>query len=249
MNLKIFTAISVTGLAILLIATFILNTQLCRIQEIDMGPLVSDMYNENAAIMLWAMNNMDTGKPGKMQIPESWADIMSIDNETLCIHSSTTQDNNGRFMYELPGLLDQGQMIIDAIKTGKPSHRDTGKYMVAILPGPGNTSLVGLKDKAWEKKIVSTRESGIKTDTSQLQLYIFTFLGAGVCVVILLALVISTWVTRTMSKVLGSFEALSLGDLDTMPPKAKGKEMSSFLDSFLRIKTSLSIGLKKLGER
>ena len=121
--------------------------------------------------------------------------------------------------------------------------------MVVIQPLNAEQSIIALKPKAWENGLVSEYESRLKETTSGFYAMLGIFLIIGVCITVFIAFIITRIVVAPTDNALDAFEALSLGDLDHGIKDVKGKEMESFTESYLRLKTSLEMALERISRR
>jgi HAMP domain-containing protein len=64
-----------------------------------------------------------------------------------------------------------------------------------------------------------------------------------------MAFIITRTVAAPTSHALEALEALSLGDFEHEITKTKSREMESFTESYLRLKTSLEIALDRISRR
>jgi HAMP domain-containing protein len=75
------------------------------------------------------------------------------------------------------------------------------------------------------------------------------FLIIGSCITLLIAYIITRTVAAPTSYALDALEALSLGDFKHEIEAAKSREMESFTESYLRLKTSLEMALERISRR
>ncbi|MBN1636283.1 MAG: hypothetical protein JW920_07200, partial [Deltaproteobacteria bacterium] len=182
-------------------------------------------------------------------IPESWAEIMVVSNETLSISASTNPDHIGLYMYKIPSLLDQSSPIIKAIKNRTTMNISAEEYMVAVLPIENEASLIGLKPKAWEKGLLAQETSQLNRDLDRAKKILIIYFLLGLCVAIMIASMVSITNSRTTLNALKSFEELSLGNFDIKGTSDNVKDMHSPQATFQRLKTSLIMALERLGEQ
>jgi len=249
MRIKVFL-ISFIGLFIMMLASSaFIYTQVHALRGVNLNSLTDNLYKENTGIMAWSIQSLDRSKLGKIDLPQSWAEIMIVGNKDLIILSSTNEKHNGQYIYKLPELLDQATGIIDAIKAKKSTDVSTDDYMVYLMPEDKDRSILGLKLKSWETGLISDKESQIRTDLDRGMTKLAIFLGAGTIFSVVLAVLISMVLTKSVRSVMDSFEQLSLGNFNAEIGTGKAKEIKIFYESFMRLKTSLLIALKKLGSK
>lgn len=249
MKIKIFFISLIGSMLILLGATSLVYLGLLSVKNINIDTLTNKLFQENTVILSWAMNNVNAESLEGMRIPGSWAEIMVVDDENLIITASTQPGHKGQYMYKLPNLLDQAQGIIAAMQIKNTSQIATDDYMVAIKPLNGNTTLIGLKPKTWERDLLSVQDSLIKQNMKNVKMALVIFLGAGIVVAIIISVIVSLSAGRSIDALLKALEELSLGNFEAETPAGRERENKSFSASFLRIKTSLTMALERLGER
>lgn len=228
-------------------SALLVYTQFKKVQDINLQVLQDRLYTENTKILSWSMNSIDLGSLGKNPLPDSWAEIMVVDNDSLVIRSTTNKDHAGLIMYKLPELLDQAKGIMDAIKkkTAVTVHSDT--YLVAVMPVNNNRSLLGFKPVSWEKTLLTEQDSLIKNNFGSTTTILIVFCAAGLVLTILIALFISIIAIKPIRKIISSFEELSMGNFETEIPRIRGKAFESLIESFFRLRTSLMMALERLG--
>lgn len=249
MKIKVFF-ITCAGSAIILVASSMLVfTQMRAVQDIGLDTLTESLYQEDAKILSWILSSVPLDRVETMTLPESWAEIFVVNNSDLVVVSSTKQGRRGLPLYRHPDLLDQGSMLMDAMRAGKTSTVNTPDYMVVIRPAGAGQSIIALKPKAWEKNLVSRQNAQIDRDASRITCTMLIFIGAGLCITFLVSLLIAFVVVNPTLKIRDAFEALSLGDFDHEVPGTGRKDMKAFMESYLRLKTSLTMALERIQRR
>ncbi|MCD6571094.1 MAG: hypothetical protein J7L53_10370 [Deltaproteobacteria bacterium] len=223
--------------------------QIGRLQDINLESIQNRLYAEDTNIMLWAINNIDPIHVNDASIPESWGEIMIVDNNTLKITSSTNNKHKNLYMHKLPKLLDQATPVLKAINDKKSLIRKTKDYMIVIKPLENNTSIVGLKPKAWEAGIISDQTSVLMRHVAQAKIIIIISLAIGILLSLIAALIVSVMVTKSTRQMLSTLDDLSLGKFNTQVPESNIYEAKAFATSFERLKTSLTMSLERLGVR
>lgn len=244
MKTKTFLIAFLGSLVILLGGAALVYSQLMSIRALGSQDLADKLYQENINILALTMQKVDPSALEGLRLPSSWAEIMVVDNASLLISTSTTAAHKGQYLYKLPALLDQAQGIIKAMQNKQAATIKTADYMVAVRPQEGNTSLIGLKPKAWERNLIADQNRTTHQSIHKIRITMLIFVSAGLVVSLLIALIISLVAGKKVDAMLKAMEALSLGDLEAVPPADK----SSFAASFLRIKASLTMALERLGE-
>lgn len=244
MKTKTFLIAFLGSLVIVLGAAALVYSQLMSIRALGSEELTDKLYKENTTILALTMQTVNPGALEGLRLPGSWAEIMVVDNAGLLIATSTTAAHKGQYLYKLPALLDQAKGIITAMQNKQAVTIKTKDYMVAVRPLEGNTSLIGLKPKAWERDIISDQNRSTQQSIQKIRITMLIFLSAGLVVSFIIALLISLATGKKMDALLKAMEELSLGDLEAVPPAGKG----SFTASFLRIKASLAMALERLGD-
>lgn len=247
MKLKIFTVVFTALIMVVIGSAFLLYTQLQTLHGINLQALENKLYTENTNILSWSLSSIDVDALGKAPLPASWAEIMVVDNESLVIGSSTSKAHAGLMMYKVPELLDQASGIIDAIKNKKPATVQTETYLVAVMPLDGKRSLLGFKPRSWEKGLIGEQNSQLSTKIASTTTLLLIYLAAGLALSFVIALVVSSIVTKPTKMIISAFEQLSLGNFDAEIPRARGKAYNRIADSFFRLRTSLVMALERLG--
>jgi HAMP domain-containing protein len=121
--------------------------------------------------------------------------------------------------------------------------------MVVIQPLSPEQSIVALKPKVWENGLFSKHNKQIDNTSSSILTIMGIFLIIGSCITLLIAYIITRTVAAPTSYALDALEALSLGDFKHEIEAAKSREMESFTESYLRLKTSLEIALERISRR
>jgi HAMP domain-containing protein len=106
-----------------------------------------------------------------------------------------------------------------------------------------------LKPKAWENGLFSEHNKQMEDASSGILTIMGIFLIIGSCITILIAYVITRTVAAPTGYALDALEALSLGDFKHEIEATKSREMESFTESYLRLKTSLEIALDRISRR
>jgi len=249
MKIKSFLITFIGALVMLIGSSYLLYVQLASLERIDLQGLTNTLYEENTKVLAWSMKSINTDAIGKEPIPESWAEIMVVSNKTLSIIDSTSPDHIGLYMYKIPSLLDQASPIINGIKSRTAANISTKEYMVSVLPIENETSLIGLKPKAWEKGLLSQETGQLNRDLNRSKKILIIYLLLGLCVAIIIAVMVSITNSRTTHNALKSFEELSLGNFDIKGPSNNVKDIHSPQATFQRLKTSLIMALERLGEQ
>jgi methyl-accepting chemotaxis protein len=110
--------------------------------------------------------------------------------------------------------------------------------MVVIQPLGAEQSIVALKPKAWEKGLVSKQNNQMKDISSNIFTILGIFLIIGACISILIAYIITRTIAAPTGHALEALEALSMGDFKHEIEATKSREMKSFTESYLRLKTT-----------
>lgn len=222
---------------------------LSSIGNINMEGTVEKLYEENTRIMSSIINNIPPASYENLKLPPSWAEIMTVNPENLQIISSTNKSNNGKYIYSIPGLLDQAKGILAQMKNPKPAFVKSKDYMVAVVPYQPDMFIIGLKPRAWEKDLIDSQVDDMNKKSSALSKNLILLACAGLLISIVLSTLISIKVSKYLAEFSLSIKALSLGDMNAEPPQLKGKDMAVFSDSFTRIKFSLVMALERLKKK
>jgi len=247
MKIKLFSIVFITFFIVLTCSAFIMYTQFRKVQDIDLKVLQDRLYTENTNILSWAMNSLDLDTLGDNPVPDSWAELMVVDNESLVISSTTNKKHKGLVMYQLPELLDQAKGIMDAIKTKSATTVRADTYIVSVMPLGNNRSLLGFKPVLWEQGLLEQQNSQIKNSFESTTILLIAFYAAGLILTFLIALFIANNAVKPLQSAISSFEELSMGNFDTEIPNLKGKSFESLIESFFRLRTSLMMALERLG--
>ena len=243
MKIKTFIITFAGALLIVAAAAYIVVSETRAIGDINLASLENSLYEENIAVMTWFMDS--AGITEDMALPESWGEIMLVDNTSLSISKSSDPASRDTLLYQHEKLLDQADGIIQAIKSGQEAKATTKDYMVAIKPVSGGQSLIGLKPRSWEKNILAAQNDKIADISSAAGNFTMMFIGAGILLSLVIALMIAMITAGTSKKTLDLFDRLSLGDFDTDVPKLPERDKHIYI----RLKTSLMMALERLGEK
>ena len=126
---------------------------------------------------------------------------MTVNSDNLEILASTNKSNKGKYIYIIPGLLDQAKAILAQMKNLKPSVIRSKDYIVAVIPYQANTFIIGLKPKTWEKNIIDSQFNEMNNMSSNIyrNLILLAVLG------ILISIVLSFLITLAVSGYLSEF--------------------------------------------
>ena len=247
MKIKLFSIIFITFFLILTCSALLVYTQFRNVQDINLNGLQDRLFTENTKILSWTMTSLDLAALGDNPVPDSWAEIMVVDNESLLISATTNREHEGLAMYKLPELLDQAKGIMDAIKTKSATTVRSDTYIVSVMPLDNNRSLLGFKPVSWEQNLLAEQNAQIKTGFESTTTILIAFYATGLVLSFLIALFIANTAVRPLQRVISSFEELSMGNFDAEIPKIKGKSFESLIESFFRLRTSLMMALERLG--
>lgn len=247
MKIKVFSIVFITFFIVLTCSAFLMYTQFRKVQDIDLNVLQDRLYTENTKILSWTMNSLDLDTLGDNPVPDSWAEIMVVDNESLLISSTTNREHTGLVMYKLPELLDQAKGIMDAIKTNTATTVRAHTYIVSVMPLENNRSLLGFKPVSWEQGLLEQQNSQIQNSFESTTILLIAFYAAGLFLTFLIALFLANNAVKPLQRMISSFEELSMGNFDAEIPKIKGKSFESLIESFFRLRTSLMMALERLG--
>ncbi len=249
MKIKVFI-ITMAGFILILAGSIaVVVSGLSSIENINMEGSVEKLYEENTRIMSSIIHNIPPASYETIELPPSWAEIMTVNPENLQIISSTNKANNGKYIYSIPGLLDQAKGILAQMKNPKPAFVKSKDYMVAVVPYQQDMFIIGLKPKAWEKDLIDSQVNDMNKESSAISKKLILLACAGLIISIVLSSLISIKVSKYLSEFSLSIKALSLGDMNAEPPALKGKDMAVFSDSFARIKISLLMALERLKQK
>jgi nitrogen fixation/metabolism regulation signal transduction histidine kinase len=218
-------------------------------QNISLNTLTESLYNEDSKILSWILSSVPTDRITTMKLPDPWAEILVVNNNDLVVFSSTNQSHKGLPLHRHPQLLDQASLLMEAMKVRKPATVSTSEYMVVVQPINADQTIIALKPKAWEKRLVSQQDAKIRKDVSAITRTLVIFLGIGLFITFLISFLIASTVVNPTRKLMDAFEALSLGDFDYQIKEAGGKDMTTFTESFLRLKASLVMALERISRR
>jgi methyl-accepting chemotaxis protein len=246
MKIKVFIITLAGFIFILAVSLTVVFFKLSSIENINMDGTTEKLYVENTRIMSLIIHNIPPTSYETLKLPPSWAEIMTVNPENLQIISSTNKSNNGKYIYSIPGLLDQAKGILTQMKNPKPAFIRSKDYMVAVIPYQANTFIIGLKPKTWEKNLINAQSDDMNKASSAITRMLILLACAGILISIVLSFLISIKVSSYLAEFSKSIKALSLGDMNAEPPASKGKDLAVFADSFARIKISLVMALDRL---
>jgi HAMP domain-containing protein len=249
MKIKVFLIVCIGAVVMLGISSLLIFTQMRSVQKVNLDPLADSLFKEDSKILTWVISSIPPEKINTLKLPESWAEIFVVNNSDLQLVSSTNTAHKGIALYKHRDLLDQADKIVNAIKTRKPTTVSSKEFMVVIQPLTAEQSIVALKPKAWEKGLFSEHNKQFEDASSNILAIMGIFLIIGSCIAILIAYIITRTVAAPTSYALDALEALSLGDFDHEMETTKSREMESFTESYLRLKTSLEIALDRISRR
>jgi len=249
MRMRILTATLFGCVSILIYSFIMMSMDVQKINNIHMDTLSNQLYRENTNIMLQTMKAIDTSKLNRISLPESWGEIMLVDNHSLKIMSSTDPSHVGLHMYKITELLDQAGPILKAISHRKAGITKTKDYMVAIVPSGDAVSLVGLKPRTWERALLTTQDDSLKKVQGDARHIALITLIAGGIFSIIVSLITALLVARPITRLIYRLVSLSKGDFESPYPKPSTSEERLFAKSMERIRASLSIALNRLGVR
>jgi HAMP domain-containing protein len=249
MKIKVFLIVCIGAVVILGISSILIFTQLRSVQKVNLEPLTDSLFKEDSKILTWILSSIPPEKINALKLPESWAEVFVVNNSDLQLVSSTNTAHKGVALYQHPQLLDQAAVIVNAIKTKKSTTVSSKEFMVVIQPLTAELSIVALKPKAWENNLFSQHNKQIEDASSNILMIMGIFLIIGSCIALLIAYFITRTVAAPTSYALDALEALSLGDFNQEIEATKSREMESFTESYLRLKTSLEIALERISRR
>jgi HAMP domain-containing protein len=249
MKIKVFLIVCLGAFIMLLISSILVYTQMRAMNDINLNALTESLYNEDSKILSWILSSVPTDRITAMKLPDTWAEILVVNNNDLVVSSSTNPTHTGLPLYRHPELLDQASFLMDSMKVGKPATVRTSEYMVVVQPINADQTIIALKPKAWEKGLVSEQDAKIRKDVSATTRTLVIFLGVGLLITFLISYLIATAVVNPTRKLMDALEALSLGDFDYEIKGAGGKDMEAFIESFLRLKASLVMALERISRR
>ncbi len=249
MKIKVFFIVCIGAVVMLALSSILIFTQVRSVQKVNLDPLTDSLFKEDSKILTWILSSIPPEKIDTLRLPESWAEIFVVNNSDLQLVSSTNAAHKGVALYKHPDLLDQADKIINAIKSEKPSTVSSKEFMVVVQPLNAEQSIIALKPKAWENALFSEHNKQIKDALSSILTILGIFLIIGSCIAILIAYVITRTVAAPTRHALDALEALSLGDFKHEIEATKSKEMESFTESYLRLKTSLEMALERISRR
>jgi hypothetical protein len=249
MKIKIFV-ITLGGFILILAGSLTaVILELSSIKSINMDGITEKLYNENNQIMVSIIHSIPPSSYETLKLPSSWAEIMTVSSDNLVILASTNISNKGKYIYSIKGLLDQAKGILAQMKSNKPSVIRSKDYIVAVIPYQANMIIVGLKPKTWEKNLINSQFDEMNKTSSAIYRNLIFLAGTGIGISIVVSFLITLAVSGYLSEFSKSMKALSLGDMDAELPASKGKDLAVFTESFIRIKTSLSMALKRLNDK
>jgi HAMP domain-containing protein len=249
MKIKVFFIVCIGAVVMLGISSILILTQLRSVQRVNLDPLTNSLFTEDSKILTWIIASIPPEKINTLKLPESWAEIFVVNNSDLQLVSSTNATHRGVALYHHRALLDQAAAIVNAIKTKRSTTISSKEFMVVIQPLSPGQSIVALKPKAWENGLFSEHNKQMEDASSGILTIMGIFLIIGSCITILIAYVITRTVAAPTGYALDALEALSLGDFKHEIEATKSREMESFTESYLRLKTSLEIALDRISRR
>ena len=249
MKIKVFLIVCIGAVVMLGISSILIFTQLRSVQKVNLDPLTDSLFKEDSKILTWIISSIPPEKINTLKLPESWAEIFVVNNSDLQLVSSTNTAHKGVALYQHRALLDQAAKIVNAIKTKKPTTMSSKEFMVVIQPLSPEQSIVALKPKAWENSLFSKYNKQIEGASLSILTILGIFLIIGSCITILIAYIITRTVAAPTSYALEALEALSLGNFKHELEATKSREMESFTESYLRLKTSLEIAIERISRR
>ncbi len=223
--------------------------EMSSIKRINTDGITEKLYNENSQIMSSIINLVPPSSYENLKLPSSWAEIMTVNSDDLAILASTNKSSKGKYIYTIPGLLDQAKAILGQMKSMKPAVIRSKDYIVAVVPYQANTFIIGLKPKTWEKNLIGSQFDAMNNMSSDIYRNLIIMAVIGILISIVLSFLTTLAVAGYLSKFSKSMKALSLGNLNAEPPVSKGKELAVFTDSFIRIRTSLVMALRRLEDK
>jgi hypothetical protein len=249
MKIKIFF-IALAGFILVLAGSLTLVIfELSSLKNINMDGVTEKLYKENNQIMSSIIQAIPPSSYETLKLPASWAEIMTVNSDSLVILASTNKNNMGKYVYSIPGLLDQAKDILAQMKKSKPAEIQSKDYVVAVIPYQANTFIIGLKPKTWEKGLISSQLAEMNRTSSAIYKSLIILAGSGIFISIALAFLISLTLSGYLAEFSKSIKALSLGDMEINAPASKGKDLAVFSESFSRIKTSLVMALDRLKDK
>jgi hypothetical protein len=249
MKIKVFFIVCIGAVLMLGLSSVLIFTQLHSVQKVNLDPLSDSVLKEDSKILTWILSAIPPEKIDTLKLPESWAEIFVVNNNDLQLVSSTNKAHKGVALYKHPALLDHADKIVNAIKTRKPSSVSIKEYMIVIQPLTAEQSIVALKPNAWENALFSNHNKQMEEASSGILTVMGIFLIIGSCITILTAYVITRTVAAPTTFALEALEALSLGDFNHEIKTTKSREMESFTESYLRLKTSLELAIERISRR
>lgn len=250
MRLRIFVPVAVVSCFMVLVCSALVFFHVHALRSVDLDPLTESLSAENTKVLLWILEHVPGDRIEAMKLPESWAEIFVLNPESLVLTGSTNPSHKGLPLYRHPLLLDAAGVVVEAMKTGRPTRAMTKDYSLAVVPTASGDVLIALKPKAWERNLVKNQSDRIEKVTSRLAYLVVGFVCLGMALSLAAAYLVTVWVSGPFRKALSSFEALSLGDFGNPPENVvSGKEGEIFEESFIRLKTSLETALDMLSRR
>jgi HAMP domain-containing protein len=249
MKLKVFLIVLAGSMLMLAISAALVFVQVRSVRSVDLSPLADSLYQEDARILSFILASVDPAKIDSLRLPPSWAEIFLVNTPDLQLTASTEPSHRGMPLYRHPQLLDQAEAITGAIRKGAASTVSTPGYMVVMQPQGSDSMIIALKPKAWEKGLVAKQEQEITSRTYRITLVLGIFLAVGLILSLALAWVVSRTVAGPVGRALDALEALSLGDFDHDLDEKATSEMGLFVESYLRVKTSLEMALDMIARR
>ena len=249
MKFKVFLIVFAAAVFMLILSSAMVFTQMRSIGSVNIDPVTESLYKEDARILTWVLSSVPADRIESLKLPESWAEIFLVDTGDLQLAASTNPAHRGIPLYHHPLLLDQASVIIDAMKRGASSTASTPGYMVVMEPVDTGQFLVALKPKAWEKGLVSKQAREIESRMMNVTLILGIFLAAGLLIALVVSLVVTRVVVTPTRRAFDALEALSLGNFDYALKESRGREMTVFTESYLRLKASLELALEMITRR
>ncbi len=249
MKLKVFLIVLAGSMLMLAISSALVFTQMRSVRSVDLSPLADSLYQEDARILSFILASVDPARIDTLKLPPSWAELFLVNTADLQLTASTDPSHRGMPLYRHPQLLDQAEAIIGSIRKGAGSTVSTPGYMVVMQPLGSGSMIVALKPKAWEKGLVAKQEQEIASRTYRITLVLGIFLAVGLLLSLALAWGVSRTVAGPVKKALDALEALSLGDFEYDLDENATHEMGLFVESYLRVKTSLEMALAMIARR
>ncbi|HOJ14738.1 MAG TPA: hypothetical protein PLS81_08300 [Deltaproteobacteria bacterium] len=250
MRTKAFVIVLSSLCLMALVSSAILFLVGLEIRGVNLGTLSDSISKEDARILSLILEHIPPEKIEEMALPESWEEIFILDPSELTVVSSTTPGHRGMPLYRHPLLLDHAKVVVSAIKAQKTTIEETPSCRVVAAPLPDGRLTVAIKPKAWEQGLVQRQEEEVRRTTSSIWIVAAAFTILGILVSVFAAFLVARKVTATTDKAVTALEALSLGDFSVdLDALGSAGELDRFKDSFVRLKTSLTMALEMLSRR